>query len=90
MIDELRAFSLNAMTMMNYDVSDVTDDTPLGPAGIDLESLGIAELGLRLQDQYGVVLADEELEKMAYLTFGDFLADVAVRVELARAGGQAA
>nr|WP_026212047.1 phosphopantetheine-binding protein [Longispora albida] len=79
MIDELRAFSLDAIKAMNYDTSDITDATPLGPAGVDLESLGMAELGLRIEDKYGVVLAEEDLERLASLTLGDFLAEVADR-----------
>ena len=39
---------------MNYSTEDVDDDTALGPAGADLESLALAELAVRVEDRFGV------------------------------------
>ena len=36
---EIRQFLLDSLTEMNYSIEDVDDDTALGPAGADLESL---------------------------------------------------
>jgi acyl carrier protein len=44
MIDEIRQFVLDSLTAMNYSIEDIDDDTALGPAGADLESLALAEL----------------------------------------------
>src|ERR1700683_3271955 len=50
---DIREFVLNALKEMNYDVSDVTGDTDLGPAGLDLESLAVAELAVLVEDHRG-------------------------------------
>jgi len=51
---EIRQFLLDSLTEMNYSVEDVDDDTALGPAGADLESLSLAELAVRVEDRFGV------------------------------------
>jgi len=84
-MDEIQTFVVDALGEMNYDVSDVDAETPLGPAGIDLESLAIAELGVRIEDQYGVKFGDDEVEKVAALSVGEFAALVAERRQLAEA-----
>ena len=89
MKDEIRRFVIDAMRDMNYDVSAVDDDTTLGPAGLDLESLALAELAIRVEDTYGVKFAEEESEQLAAMTVGEFTAAVAERIELARAAGAA-
>ena len=89
MKDEIRRFVIDAMQDMNYDVSGVDDDTTLGPAGLDLESLALAELAIRVEDTYGVKFAEEESEQLAAMTVGEFTAAVAERIELARAAGAA-
>ena len=53
MIDEIRQFVLDSLTDMNYSIDDIDDDTVLGPAGADLESLALAELAVRVEDQFG-------------------------------------
>jgi acyl carrier protein len=85
MTTQVRQFIVDALREMNYDVDDVTDETPLGATGLDLESLGIAELGLRVEDEYGVRFDDDDTEKMAVMTLGEFSADVAGRAS-AKAG----
>ena len=77
------------MRDMNYDVSTVDDDTTLGPAGLDLESLALAELAIRVEDTYGVKFAEEESEELAGMTVGEFTTAVAERIELARVAEQA-
>ena len=54
MLDEIRQFVLDSLVDMNYSIDDVDDDTVLGPAGADLESLALAELAVRAEDQFGV------------------------------------
>jgi len=89
MKDEIRQFVIDAMRDMNYDVSTVDDDTTLGPAGLDLESLALAELAIRVEDTYGVKFAEEESEELAAMTVGEFTTAVAERIELARVAEQA-
>ncbi|MGW4696969.1 acyl carrier protein [Kitasatospora cineracea] len=86
---EIRAFVLAALREMNYDTSEVDDDTPLGPAGADLESLALAELGVRVEERFGVRFEDDEAEQLGTMTVGGFGAAVAARLRAAAAGGPA-
>ena len=85
MIDEIRQFVLGSLTDMNYSVEDVDDDTVLGPAGADLESLALAELAVRVEDRFGVTFDDSESEALAGMTVGEFCRTVASRVQPASA-----
>src|SRR5262249_25130442 len=63
----------------NFDTDGADEHTVLGPAGIDLDSLAVAELALRLEDRFGVKFAEEEMEGVTVLTLGELSADVASR-----------
>jgi acyl carrier protein len=80
MSTEIRQFVLDSLREMNYDVEGVDDDTTLGPAGADLESLALAELAVRVEDAYGVKFTEEESEELAGMTVGEFCATVASRM----------
>lgn len=85
MTDEIRQFVLDSLTDMNYSVDDVADDTTLGPAGADLESLALAELAVRVEDKFGVRFADDEADQLAGMTVGEFCQAVAQRIASASA-----
>jgi len=76
MIDEIRKFVIYSLTDMNYDVRDLQDDETLGPAGLDLESLVLAELAFRVEDQFDIKFREDESEELAGLTVGEFCAMV--------------
>ncbi|PPK68358.1 acyl carrier protein [Actinokineospora auranticolor] len=80
MKDELRAFVLDAVREMNYDVSEVTGDTDLGPAGLDLESLALADLAVQLEDQYKIKFGDDDMESLALMTLDEFVDALDARV----------
>jgi acyl carrier protein len=84
MIDEIRQFVLDSLTDMNYDIDDIDDDTVLGPAGADLESLALAELVVRVEDRFGVNF-DDERELLAGMTVGEFCHAVLPRIQSASA-----
>ncbi|MFJ5231394.1 acyl carrier protein [Kitasatospora sp. NPDC088391] len=86
--EEIRAFVLSALSEMNYDISDVDADTPLGPAGADLESLSLAELGVRVEERFAVRFDDEESELLGTMTVGEFGAAVAARLRSASVAGR--
>jgi acyl carrier protein len=88
MIDGIRQFVIDSLREMNYDVTGIDDDTTLGPAGADLESLALAELAVRVEDRYGVKFSDDESEALAGMTVGEFCAAVASRVDLATTPGE--
>lgn len=81
MKSEVREFVIESLRDMNYDVDDIDDDTTLGPAGVDLESLALADLAVRIEDRYGLKFADDESERLALMTVGEFTAMVAERIE---------
>lgn len=83
MKDEVYKFVIASLADMNYSVDGVDSETAIGPAGVDLESLSIAELGVRIEDQYGVRFADDEVEKVASMTIGEFVDLVIERHEAA-------
>jgi len=80
---EIRQFVIESLQEMNYDVSDIDDDTTLGPAGADLESLALAELAVRVEDRFGVKFSEEEAEELAGMTVGEFCSAVAERATTA-------
>lgn len=86
MENEIRQFVVSALADMNYDVSDVTGDTDLGPAGLDLESLAVADLAVQVEDKFGVTFTDEDTEQLALMTLDEFAAEVAKRCALAGRG----
>jgi acyl carrier protein len=80
MSTDVRAFTVQSLAEMNYDVSEVGGDTTLGPAGLDLESLAVAELAVRIEDEYGVTFDDEEQESLALMTLDEFVGAVSARL----------
>jgi acyl carrier protein len=88
MTDEIRQFVLDSLVEMNYSTDDIDNDTALGPAGADLESLALAELAVRVEDRFGVKFDDDEAEQLAAMTVGEFCSAVAARSEPAAASGR--
>jgi acyl carrier protein len=80
MSDEVRAFVVSSLKDMNYDVEGIDDATTLGPAGLDLESLALADLLMRVEDQYRIRFAEDESEELALMNVGEFTAAVARRL----------
>jgi acyl carrier protein len=70
------AFTFTALNIMNYDVTEYTVDSLLGPAGVDLTSLGVVELSYRIEDEYGARFNEEDMERMAAMTVGEFATEV--------------
>ena len=80
MSTDVRTFTIQSLAEMNYDVSEIDADTTLGPAGLDLESLAVAELAVRIEDEYGVRFDDEEQESLALMTLEEFVTAVSARL----------
>jgi acyl carrier protein len=81
MIDSIREFIFSSLQEMNYDTEDIDDDTQLGPRGADLASLSLAELAVRVEDEFGVRFSEEEAEELAGKTVGEFCVIVAERMK---------
>ncbi len=80
MIETIRQFIFMSLQDMNYDTEDIDDDTQLGPRGADLASLSLAELAVRVEDEFGVKFSEEEAEDLAGKTVGEFCAIVVDRL----------
>ncbi|MEU1606692.1 acyl carrier protein [Micromonospora matsumotoense] len=85
MTDEIREFLFAALTEMKYDIEGADDDTVFGPAGLDVDSLGLAELAVRVEDRFGVAFDDDEAEALAMMTVGEFCRAVSRRIQPASA-----
>jgi acyl carrier protein len=88
MNDQVYEFVLSVLREMDYSTKRVGLDTTLGPSGVDMESLELAELGVRVEDRFGVRFVADEAEELASLSIGEFADLVIQRQELARAAGQ--
>jgi acyl carrier protein len=80
MRDEVRAFIIASLKDMNYDVTGVDDAMTLGPAGLDLESLALADLLMRTEDQFSIKFFAEESEELALMNVGEFTDAVLERI----------
>jgi acyl carrier protein len=84
MTDSIQQFIFDSLREMNYDVEGIDENTQLGPRGADLASLGLAELAIRVEDEYGVKFDEEEAEELAGMTVGEFCAVVGERRDPAK------
>lgn len=82
MKDEIRAFIVQTLMDMNlgYEVDEFQDDTVLGTEGLDLESLAMAEVAVRVEDRFGVEFGADEAERLALMTIGEFVGTVEDRI----------
>jgi acyl carrier protein len=85
MIDSIRQFIFSSLREMNYDTEGIGDDTQLGPRGADIASLSLAELAVRVEDEFGVKFNEEEAEELAGKTVGEFCVIVSERMSAAKA-----
>jgi acyl carrier protein len=81
MSEDVVAFAISSLREMNFDMDGAGADSLLGPAGIDLDSLAVAELALRIEDQYGVKFGEDEMERLSIMTLGEFASAVDERTK---------
>jgi acyl carrier protein len=84
---DVRQFLIDAIAAMDYDTTGVNADTALGSAGIDMESLAIAELATQVEDEYKVKFTEEDTEVVAGMTVGELVDMIVQRAGLAKASG---
>jgi acyl carrier protein len=78
MKDDVRQFVIESLEKMQ--LTGVTGETSLGPNGLDLESLTIAELAIQIEDQFGFEINEDDTERMALMTIDELAAEVASAV----------
>lgn len=79
--DNVMTFTMQALKEMNFYTDEINPETMLGPSGVDLDSLAVSELAMRIEEQYGVTFDDDDIETLAIMTLGEFAAEVAKRAE---------
>ena len=80
MKDDVLYFIIEALTNLHYDPNAVTPETTLGPFGLDLDSLALAELLVRIDNGFGYRFADDDAERVATLTVDEIATEVAAHV----------
>lgn len=78
--NSVRTFVVDALKEMNYDTDDVTGTTVLGPAGLDLESLALADLAVQVEEEFGVKFELDDMEDAALMSLDEFAAEVCARL----------
>jgi acyl carrier protein len=84
--ENIREFVLRTLaTDMNMPLQPdaVGDDSPIGANGIDLDSLSLVELTLRLEREFGVKIPDGDIEALGAMTLGELVSDVVRRLAAA-------
>jgi acyl carrier protein len=77
--EEVIAFTIKSLEEMNLPVEGAGLDTMIGPSGMDLDSLAVAELAARLEDSFGVSFPEDEMDQLGIMTLGEFADTVAQR-----------
>ncbi|PRY38834.1 acyl carrier protein [Umezawaea tangerina] len=80
--NEIREFIVTTVTKdMNHPIDDGEVDvaSPLGSGGIDLDSLSLIELTMRLERRFNVQFPETDIEPLGAMTLGELAADVAGR-----------
>lgn len=80
--DEIREFVLaTVIDEMNILMSrdNITDESPVTVSGLELDSLSLIELTLRLESRFGVEIPDTDIEPLASLTLGGLVTEVVRR-----------
>jgi acyl carrier protein len=90
MDDPIQLFIFASLREMDYDVEQIDENTQLGPRGADLDSLGLAELAIRVEDEFGVKFNEEEAEELAGATVAEFCAVVRERMTAGASAASAA
>ncbi|MDX3227642.1 acyl carrier protein [Streptomyces sp. ME19-01-6] len=57
----------------------ITDESPVTVGGLELDSLSLIELTLRLESRFGVEIPDADIEPLASLNLGQLVSEVARR-----------
>lgn len=79
---EIREFVLTTLAKdMNHPVpgEEITDDSPMGAGGLDLDSLSLIELTIRLEQRFGVEFPETSIEPFGAMTLKELVVDLVGR-----------
>jgi acyl carrier protein len=80
--DEIRQFVLTTVSKdMNHplDGAEISESSPLGAGGLDLDSLSLIELTIRLEQRFGVEFPETDIEPFAAMTLHELVIDLVGR-----------
>ncbi|MEO6086204.1 MAG: acyl carrier protein [Umezawaea sp.] len=80
--NEIRDFILTTVVQdMNHPIEpdEVNVESPLGSGGIDLDSLSLIELTMRLERRFNVQFPESDIEPLGAMTLGELAADIVER-----------
>jgi acyl carrier protein len=80
--NEIRDFILTTVVKdMNHPIApdEVNVESPLGSGGIDLDSLSLIELTMRLERRFNVQFPETDIEPLGAMTLGELAADIVER-----------
>jgi acyl carrier protein len=80
--NEIRDFILTTVVKdMNHPIEpdEVKLESPLGSGGIDLDSLSLIELTMRLERRFNVQFPETDIEPLGAMTLGELAADIVER-----------
>jgi len=79
---DIREFVLTTVTRdMNLlpGTDHITDESAVGAGGLDLDSLSLIELTLRLEERFKVHIPDTDIESLGAMTLGELVAELVRR-----------
>ncbi|OXM54941.1 acyl carrier protein [Amycolatopsis alba] len=79
---EIRKFVLTTIVQdlgQPLDVDAVRDDAPLGAAGLDLDSLSLIELTMRIERRFAVEYPEDSIEPVGAMSLAELVADTVAR-----------
>jgi acyl carrier protein len=79
---EVRSFLLDTIVDdlgQPIDRDTIGDDAPLGAGGVDLDSLSLIELTMRLERRFGIEFPETDIEPLGAMSLGELVADVVKR-----------
>ncbi|HEX6341823.1 acyl carrier protein [Umezawaea sp.] len=80
--NEIRDFIVTTVVKdMNHPIApdEVDLASPLGSGGIDLDSLSLIELTMRLERRFNVQFPETDIEPLGAMTLGELAADIVER-----------
>ncbi len=79
---EIREFVLKTIVEdlgQPLDLDTVEDSATLGAAGLDLDSLSLIELTMRIERRFSVTYPEDSIEPVGAMSLGDLVADTVAR-----------
>ncbi len=81
MTDEISKFIIGALRQMKFPAAALKGESSLGPAGLDLESLAVADLMVQIEHRYGVKVDEDEMERFAMMTIDEIASEVSLKCD---------